>query len=289
MLGIVCVIGICFNISGIIIFGKRHRYQKNFHMFMLYLSISDLTYLIVSILVFVAPHMSVTYKKYGPYQYVVPWAIPIGQISMTASIYFTMAMTLERYLAVCHPFYMISRSSSCSRIILGVAIYSIAYNIPKFFDMETGIENCLITANKSEDNFTRIYSSENCLYHPKATNFINAFEAKINISISVPIQEDLINDVNGLDDSTIGSTFMSTTTFNRYFLRFSSLRLNSMYFHVYGIYLNTIFNGIVPFTFLLVLNFLIVKEMKNIVSNNAPPAPSGIPFGNKTKFCEKLQ
>ena len=131
---------------------------------MLYLSISDLTYLIVSILVFVAPHMSVTYKKYGPYQYVVPWAIPIGQISMTASIYFTMAMTLERYLAVCHPFYMISRSSSCSRIILGVAIYSIAYNIPKFFDMETGIENCLITANKSEELETGLGKpSQDCL------------------------------------------------------------------------------------------------------------------------------
>jgi len=34
-----------------------------------------------------------------------PFVLPLAQIGLTGSIYLTMAITLERYFTVCHPFY----------------------------------------------------------------------------------------------------------------------------------------------------------------------------------------
>ena len=87
----VCIAGLIGNIAAIFSFSKqRKRSQKNFYTFMLYLAVYDLLYILVSIFVFVLPQFSSYYKDNGPWMYVLPWGIPIGQVSMTGGIYFTM-------------------------------------------------------------------------------------------------------------------------------------------------------------------------------------------------------
>ena len=103
-MSIVCAAGLIGNIAAIFDFSKSRKFQKNFYTFMLYLQLFDLVYIIVSVLIFVMPKISISYRLDGPWHYIVPWAIPFGQISLTGSVYFTMIITIERYLTVCKPF-----------------------------------------------------------------------------------------------------------------------------------------------------------------------------------------
>ena len=83
---------------------SRQTIQKNFHALMVSLSVFDLLYIFGSILCFSIKELNEDYRETG-YYYVVPWALPMVQIGMTGSIYFTMAITVERYFTVCHPFF----------------------------------------------------------------------------------------------------------------------------------------------------------------------------------------
>lgn len=59
------------------------------------------------------------------------------QIGLTGSIYFTMAITVERYLTVCHPFYKLSHEWPAKAYIIPIFLFSFLYNIPKFFELKT--------------------------------------------------------------------------------------------------------------------------------------------------------
>ena len=101
---VVCIAGLIGNASAILVFGKPKRTQKNFYTFMFYLAIFDLIYVIVALWLFVLPQFSIVQSLMigGHWYYIVPFAVPIGQISMTGSVYFTAVITFERYLTVCN-------------------------------------------------------------------------------------------------------------------------------------------------------------------------------------------
>ncbi len=59
----------------------------------------------------------------------------ILQIGLTGGIYFTVAVTIERYLTVCQPFYHVSHKWSPCRYILPILGVTLLYNAPKFFEL----------------------------------------------------------------------------------------------------------------------------------------------------------
>ena len=52
------------------------------------------------------------YRSSGWHYRVLPKALPLAQISLTGSIYSTLAITVERYITVCHPFFAVSHKWS---------------------------------------------------------------------------------------------------------------------------------------------------------------------------------
>lgn len=69
--------------------------------------------------------------------YVIPIAYPVGLIAQTGSVWTTVAVTVERYIAVCHP---LKAKSLCTyrraRIFnLIIIVMSIIYNIPRFLEV----------------------------------------------------------------------------------------------------------------------------------------------------------
>ena len=104
LLIIVGIFGIVGNLAAIAVFARQHL-QKNFHALMLSLSIFDLIYIIASIFLFGMKELNESYRTMGINFLLFPWGLPIAQIGITGSIYFTLAITVERYVTVCHPFY----------------------------------------------------------------------------------------------------------------------------------------------------------------------------------------
>ena len=135
LLTLVGVIGIVGNIAGIIIFSNLEKPLK-FHWLMITLFIFDTILILSAFIIFSLPELSSAYKD-SAHMYVGPKVLPFLQIAMTGALYCQIAMTIERYLVVCHPFYMVAKEWSVKRYIIPLVTFSIIYNLPKFFEIDT--------------------------------------------------------------------------------------------------------------------------------------------------------
>ena len=136
LLLIVGLIGIIGNVLLIKMFLKIEA-KLNFHLLMITLAIYDTLYITLCALVFSIPELFQDYSNNGTHLYIVPIAIPIIQVALTGSVYCTIAISLERYLTVCHPFYLASKRWSAKRYIIPIMVFSLVYNAPRFLEMRT--------------------------------------------------------------------------------------------------------------------------------------------------------
>ena len=126
--------------------------QLNFHRLMVMLLVFDTMLVFVNMLLFVTPYLSSRFKD-QILAYIQTVAIPVVQISMTGSIYSTLAISIERYMIACKPFYMNSHKWSVKRYIIPIVVFSVTYNMPKFFEIETCIDTPPDNLNNSEHTF----------------------------------------------------------------------------------------------------------------------------------------
>eukprot|EP00090_Calanus_glacialis_P041104 TRINITY_DN7219_c0_g1_i6.p1 TRINITY_DN7219_c0_g1~~TRINITY_DN7219_c0_g1_i6.p1 ORF type:complete len:353 (-),score=61.97 TRINITY_DN7219_c0_g1_i6:158-1171(-) len=209
------VIGCIGNLLCIIIFTQKIA-QKSFHHLMLCLAIFDLLYILMSIMLFGLPTLYPYMRKFSWYAYLVPVMLPMAQVGLTGSIYLTVAISIERYTTVVHPFFKLSHAWSSCIYILPVAAFSILYNIPKFFELTTEVRT-----------FTR---------YNNLTNISNLTEA-----------DDMQNNVSEVEMIAVVAT---------------SLRQNTIYVQVYLIYMNLVFNGLIPLVSLAILNTLVYLRLR---------------------------
>ena len=100
---VVASIGVLLNILSIFYFSLLHQ-QKTFHRLLLLLSIVDTVHLICSSLTFSIPYLSSDYSE-TTWMYLVPYSLPLAQTSLTASVYLTISLTMERFFSVVTPFW----------------------------------------------------------------------------------------------------------------------------------------------------------------------------------------
>lgn len=107
---------------------------------MVFLAIFDLLYILMALLLFGVPEVYNGIRAFAWYARMVPVLLPLAQIGLTGSIFLTVAIAIERYATVCHPFFKVSHSWSSLHYILPVCLFSVVYNIPKFFELTTRTE-----------------------------------------------------------------------------------------------------------------------------------------------------
>ena len=139
LLSVIGLLGVCGNFASIIHFSRRQRYRQHFEAFVLWLAACD-NVLIVSVwLAFAAPVLFENYVTSGYSGYLVPWVVPIAQVATTCNIYFTIAISIERYIVICHPLFHRGqhRHISAKTYIIPIFICALIYNGSKFFELET--------------------------------------------------------------------------------------------------------------------------------------------------------
>ncbi len=158
------------------------------------------------------------------------------QIGLTGSIYFTMAITVERYLTVCHPFYKLSHEWPAKYYVIPIFSFSFLYNIPKFFELKTGYPDSV--ANNATTNETSIMD------HINNTSTISYMEAVDDVNVYNETEEF----VNPYD----------------YGILPTELRLNTHYYNIYCMWMNFILMGLGPYVILITLNTLMLLRLKEM-------------------------
>ncbi|CRK97175.1 CLUMA_CG010576, isoform A [Clunio marinus] len=142
LLNVVGVLGIFGNILSMIIL-SRPQMRSSINYLLIGLARCDTILILTSMLLFGVPAI---YPYTGYLRYyslrllpeISQFVYPIAMTAQTASVYLTLTVTLERYVAVCHP---LRARALCTygraRLYVVVIIaFSFLYNIPRFFEVE---------------------------------------------------------------------------------------------------------------------------------------------------------
>lgn len=141
LLNIVGILGILGNILSMVIL-SRPQMRSSINYILIGLARCDTVLIITSILLFGLPAVYpytgyLYYYFYFIYPSISPFVYPIAMAAQTASIYLTLTVTLERYVAVCHP---LKARALCTygraRIyVVIIIIFALLYNLPRFWEV----------------------------------------------------------------------------------------------------------------------------------------------------------
>ncbi|XP_037934466.1 FMRFamide receptor [Teleopsis dalmanni] len=143
VLNIVGILGIIGNIISMIIL-SRPQMRSSINYLLIGLARCDTVLIITSILLFGIPSIyPYTGNFFFYYNYIYPFIspaiYPIAMMAQTASIYMTFTVTLERYVAVCHP---LKARALCTYgrakiYFIVCVIFSLLYNFSRFWEVLT--------------------------------------------------------------------------------------------------------------------------------------------------------
>ncbi|XP_069988013.1 FMRFamide receptor [Penaeus vannamei] len=135
------LLGLAGNLISITIL-SRPKMRSSINCCLIGLTSFDMIVTTTSVLLFGLPEISeytytMVWYTSGVYQRVTPFVYPLGLIAQTGSVYLTVTVTVERYVAVCRP---LRARSLCTygrakMYVLCVVLFSVLYNLPRFWEV----------------------------------------------------------------------------------------------------------------------------------------------------------
>ncbi|XP_046462661.1 FMRFamide receptor-like isoform X2 [Daphnia pulex] len=161
LLIVVALPGLVGNFISIFIL-SRPQMRTSLNVILIGLASFDSILLLTSILLFVIPSIY-AYSGVGEFYYrhihplITPYTFVLGTTAQTSSVYLTLTVTVERYIAVCHP--LRARSwCTCKRgrmAVVIIGICSLFYNFPRFFE----VERCLYVDSELGESWIMLIPS----------------------------------------------------------------------------------------------------------------------------------
>ena len=274
---IVGLIGFLGNVSAILYYRKRRSNVKTtFHGLMMALAAYDLVIIISALLLFSIPRFSCNFEETHFYQTYTPWIFFINHVGLEGSIYLTIAITVERYFVICQPMFYRSKLWPTKCFVIPITCFSVIYCIPKLFELEPKvhykishlsnftmdtelIQQCLLPlAYKQMTDQQLLRGSTGSSYAACTMWFGQRYDEPKQL-IDTPSSCKEFN-IEGLLDKILTKSTLST-------LIPTQLRQNPCYYQVYIVWLNIIFNVVIPFLVLIILNayilhYLILNERR---------------------------
>jgi len=113
----------------------------------------------LAILLYSLPNVSQYYSEIF-FPHLLPYLLPLIHIALTGSVYTTIAVAMERCVTVLAPFTQI-RSFNGFLYVCPIIIFSLIYNIPKFFEVRT---RCSITVASINGSNTAHWVSDKYIW-----------------------------------------------------------------------------------------------------------------------------
>lgn len=161
LLNFVGIFGVLGNILSMIIL-SRPQMRSSINYLLIGLARCDTILIITSMLLFGIPAIYpytgfLRFYYFRLYPDISKVVYPLAMIAQTASVYLTLTVTLERYVAVCHP---LRARALCTYgrarlYVIVIIIFSICYNVPRFLEVdqtmykddEFGVVFCIVATD----------------------------------------------------------------------------------------------------------------------------------------------
>ena len=269
---LITIVGIFGIIGNFIVQGFLVKLDQkiHFHHLMITLQIYDTIYISFSILVFAVPEMFEEFKIEGHYFYIAPVAFPMLQVALTGSTYCAVSISIERYLTVCHPFYVHARSWSVKRYIVPIIVFSLFFNAPHFFEFRTNyIGSQCLDYNQSYEAYPS--ENESSIDYGSVKFLTGTSSMKPNLSLfddgytSSEVQTDVV-------------TRKCNSTRYKYKFESTPMSENESYYIVYRTALKFIFNLAIPSGIIISLSILLYRQIKMTPINSNQSHRSSIPL-----------
>ena len=173
-MGIIGSIGNCLAIP---YFSWRIKRQWNYYTLLIYLAVFDSIVVVSGILLYALSFLPTNYRSTGVHLIIAPVMLPLSEIGSTGSIYFTMAISIERYFVICRPLYHRVHAFKSKTYIIPILLFTIVYNIPRFFELQT--DYCKLS---DSSNATLSNCSKNCVCPEK--NYVSGGQSITLVCIS---------------------------------------------------------------------------------------------------------
>nr|CAH7745088.1 unnamed protein product [Callosobruchus chinensis] len=139
-INLIGLLGLIGNIISMVIL-SRPQMRSSINYLLIGLARIDTVLIVTSILLFglpsIYPYSGLFFTYYYMvYPHIAPLVYPLAMVSQTASVYLTVTISLERFVAVCFP---LKAKSLCTygraRIyVIAIVIFSVVYNVPRLFE-----------------------------------------------------------------------------------------------------------------------------------------------------------
>lgn len=141
LLNLVGLLGILGNILSMVIL-SRPQMRSSINYLLIGLARCDTILILTSMLLFGIPTIY-PYTGYLFFYYyyifprISPYIFPIAMCAQTASIYLTFTVTLERFVAVCHPLRAraLCTYGRAKLYVIGCCVFAVLYNMPRFLEV----------------------------------------------------------------------------------------------------------------------------------------------------------
>ncbi len=142
LLNTIGLLGLVGNIISVVVL-SRPQMKSSINVILIGLASADSILIVTSILMFGLPAVNAynanlfTYYRYDIFPYITQFVYPVGMIAQTGSVYLTLCVTVERYVAVCLPLKarsICTYTRACAYVAV-IAVFSTVYNLPRFWEV----------------------------------------------------------------------------------------------------------------------------------------------------------
>ncbi|XP_056596421.1 LOW QUALITY PROTEIN: arginine vasopressin receptor 1Aa [Triplophysa dalaica] len=131
VLSVTFVVAVVGNCSVLVAIHNTKKKTSRMHLFIKHLSLADLVVAFFQVL----PQLcwEITFRFYGP-DFLCRIVKHLQVMGMFASTYMMVMMTLDRYIAICHPLKTLQQSTRRSRVMIGGTwVGSLVLSVPQYF------------------------------------------------------------------------------------------------------------------------------------------------------------